>query len=299
MAIQEKMSFADFRKRFNSEVACRKYLYNLRWPDGFICPKCGGTSCYNIIGRQKYQCTQCRHQASVTSGTVMHRSKLSLQAWFWAIYLVSRDKRGYSAAQLAEELDIAYSSAWYLLHRIRSAMAERDSEYILSGIVELDDTYFGAPTEGGKRGRGTEKTIVMVALSKTNTGKPDYLKMAVVDNLKGITIGTFAKENITKGSIIQSDAYRSYKKPLADDFDHQFEVFDSSSDMLKWLHTLVGNAKAFVNGTFHGLGDKHLQCYLDEFCYRFNRRGFRKQIFPRLLCAVANSNILGYADLTR
>ena len=299
MANQEKISFADFRKRFNSEDACREYLYNLRWPNIFICPRCGGVDCYHISGRNKYQCTQCRYQASVTSGTVMHRSKLSLQTWFWAIYLVSRDKRGYSATQLGAELNIAYSSAWYLLHRIRSAMAERDSEYMLSGIVELDDTYFGAPTEGGKRGRGTERTKVMVAVSKTENGKPDYLKMKVVDNLKGETVGDFAKAYIVKGSTVQSDAYRSYRKPLAVDFDHQFEVFDSNSDTLKWLHTLVGNAKAFVNGTFHGLGDKYLQSYLDEFCYRFNRRCFRNQIFPRLLCAVVNSNILGYADLTR
>jgi transposase-like protein len=299
MANQEKMSFADFRKRFNNEDACREYLYKLRWPERFVCPQCGGVDCYHIKGRNKYQCVQCRHQASVTSGTVMHKSKLSLQTWFWAIYLVSRDKRGYSATQLAEELNIAYSSAWYLLHRIRRAMAERDSEYMLSGIVELDDTYFGAPTEGGKRGRGTEKAKVMVAVSKTENGKPGYLKMQVVDNLKGETVGDFAKACIVKGSIIQSDAYRSYRKPLAEDFDHQFEVYDSNSDTLKWLHTLVGNVKALVNGTFHGLGDKHLQSYLDEFCYRFNRRGFRTQIFPRLLCAVANSNILGYADLTR
>ncbi|MBR0600064.1 IS1595 family transposase [Sinanaerobacter chloroacetimidivorans] len=299
MANQEKISFADFQKRFNSEDACREYLYKLRWPNRFICPKCGGVDCYHIIRRNKYQCAQCRYQASVTSGTVMHKSKLSLQTWFWAIYLVSRDKRGYSATQLEAELNIAYSSAWYLLHRIRSAMAERDSEYMLSAIVELDDTYFGAPTEGGKRGRGTEKTKVMVAVSKTKNGKPDYLKMKIIDNLRGETVGDFAKAFIVKGSTVQSDTYRSYQKPLADDFEHQFEVFDSNSDTLKWLHTLVGNAKAFVNGTFHGLGDKHLQSYLDEFCYRFNRRDFRNQIFPRLLCAVVNSNILGYADLTR
>lgn len=299
MANQENMSFADFRKRFDSEDSCRKYLYNLRWTNGFVCPACGGVGCYHIKERNKYQCTQCRHQSSVTSGTVMHRSKLSLRTWFWAIYLVSRDKRGYSATQLAEELGIAYSSAWYLLHRVRSAMAERDSAYMLSGIVELDDTYFGAPTEGGKRGRGTEKAKVTVAVSKTADGKPGYLKMEVVDNLKGETVADFAKACIVKGSVIQSDAYLSYRKALADDFEHQFEVFDSKSDSLKWLHTLVGNAKAFIDGTFHGLADKHLQCYLDEFCYRFNRRGFRSQIFPRLLCAVANSNILGYADLTR
>jgi transposase-like protein len=299
MAKQENMSFADFRERFSNEDACREYLFILRWPNGFICPKCGGIGCYLINRRNKYQCTQCRYQASVMAGTVMHKSKLSLQTWFWAIYLVSRDKRGYSATQLAAELGIAYSSAWYLLHRIRSAMADRDAGYMLSGIVEMDDTYFGAPKEGSKLGRGTEKAKVIVAVSKTAIGKPCFLKMKVIDDLKGETVGEFAIENILKGSIVQSDAYRSYRKPLANDFDHQFEVYDSHSGMLKWLHTLIGNAKAFVNGTYHGLDDKHLQSYLDEFCYRFNRRGFRDQIFPRLLCAVTNSNILGYADLTR
>lgn len=298
MAKQENINLAEYQKRFNNEKACREYFYKLRWPNGFRCPKCRGVGCYPIKGRNEYQCIQCRHQISVTSGTVMHRSKLSLKIWFWAIYLVSRDKRGCSATQLSAELDIAYSSAWYLLHRIRNAMAVRDSEYMLSGIVEMDDTYYGTPSKGGKRGRGTTKAKVMVALSKTNDGKPRFLKMKVVGNLKGETVGEFAKANIQMGSIVQSDAYYSYRKPL-EIFNHQYEVYESNTDMLKWLHTLIGNFKAFVNGTFHGLDDKHLQSYLDEFCYRFNRRGLRDQIFPRLLCAVVTSYILGYADLTR
>lgn len=133
MTIQGEMSFADFRKRFASEDFCREYLYNLRWPAGFVCPVCGGAGCCHIKGRSWHQ----------SSGTVMNRSKLSLRTWFWAICLVSRDKRGYSATQLTGELDIACSSARYLLHRIRSAMAARDSEYRLSRIAELDDTCKG------------------------------------------------------------------------------------------------------------------------------------------------------------
>lgn len=299
MATQEIMSFDDFRKRFKTEDDCREYLFNLRWPNGFVCPKCGSAGCYHIAARNKYQCTQCRHQSSVTSGTVMHRSKLSLLTWFWAIYFASKDKRGYSATQLSAELSIAYSSAWYLLHRIRNAMAQRDSDYMLSGIVEMDDTYFGSPEEGGKRGRGTEKAKVLVAVSKTVDGKPCFAKMKVVDDLKGKTIGEFAQESILTGSTVQSDAYRSYREPLAKNYDHQYEVYDSNSEMLKWLHVIIGNAKALVIGTFHGLDKKHLQRYLDEFCYRFNRRNLHGQLFPRLLLAVANSNILGYADLTR
>lgn len=139
-------------------AACEAYWFEQRWPDGFICPKCGGTGCYHLHGRREYVCKHCHWQSSVTAGTVLHRTHLPLTIWFWAIHLSARDKRGISAVQLSSELEIAYSSAWYLLHRLRSAMGQRDQDYVLSGIVELDDAYFGTPKSNGKRGCGTEKT---------------------------------------------------------------------------------------------------------------------------------------------
>ena len=120
-------------------------MFEQRWPEGFVCPKCGGHGCYRLRGRGEYVCKQCHRQSSVTAGTVLHCTHLSLTVWFWAIYLVARDKRGISALQLSSELEIAYSSAWYLLHRLRNAMGERDKDYVLSGIIELDNAYFGAP----------------------------------------------------------------------------------------------------------------------------------------------------------
>jgi len=193
----------------------------------------------------------------------------------------------------------ADESAWYLLHRIRKAMSQRDRDYLLSGIVELDDTYYGATEQGSKRGRGTSKMNIMVAISKDAKGRPQDLKMQVIDNLKGETIGTFAKANIAQGSTIQSDAYRSYRKPLAEDYSHQHDIFDFNSDMLHWLHVVVGNAKAFLLGTYHGNCRDNLQSFLDEFCYRFNRRGFKDELFSRLLHAVTQSYILGSAELSR
>lgn len=299
MAQQEKISFKEFCERFNTEEICREYLIKLRWPQGFVCPKCGHSGGYFIKTRNEYQCKHCKQQTSATAGTVMHHSRLPLKTWFWAIYLVSRDKRGYSATQLAAELGIAYSSAWYLLHRIRSAMADHDAEYMLCGIVEVDDTYFGGPKGGSKRGRGAEKTKVLVAVSKDKADQPEYIKMKVIPNLKGDTIGEFLSSVVKKGSIIQSDAYYSYRKPMSNGYTHQYEVFESDGDMLHWLHQIIGNLKASIIGTFHGFKEKHLQSYLDAFCYRFNRRFMRDEIFSRLLAAVTNSNILGYAELTR
>lgn len=298
MAKQETINYREFQERFNTEKACREYLFELRWSNGYQCPKCGYTEYYLISTRNKYQCKDCRYQASVTVGTVMDRSHLSLQIWLIAIYLIARDKRGYSAMQISKELGLPYNTAWFLVHRIRHAMAQRDNNYTLAGIVEMDDTYFGKTKKGGKRGRGTSKIKVLVALSKDEDGKPQFAKMQVVSNLKGKTITGFAENCITEGSVIQSDAYRSYRKPLAEKYKHEYQVFDSDSDMLHWLHIIIGNAKAFVLGTYHGLGQKHLQSYLDEFCYRFNRRFFHSEIFSRLLFAVTASSTLRFAELT-
>jgi len=292
------IGYSAFQRQYATVEDCRKKLFEIRFPNGFICPRCGCVEYYTIPTRNLYQCKGCRHQLSVTAGTVMHRSHLPLLTWFWAIYLVSKDKRGFSAKQLERELGLPYNTAWFLLHRIRSAMSQRDEQYQLAGVVELDDTYFGKSKKGGKRGRGTKKTKVVVAVSKTNDGKPRFIKMKVVSNLKSVTIGKFATQNIAESSKIETDAYRSYRKPLAEKYEHRFEVFDSSSDMLRWLHTVIGNAKSFVNGTFHGLGDKHLQRYLDEFCYRFNRRYFKNRIFDRLLIAVTCASPLTFAELT-
>jgi len=215
MAKEKSISYARFQKQFSNEEFCRDYLLKIRWNGEYICPKCGCKEYYFLANRNLYQCKHCRHQQSLTAGTVMHRSHLTLLTWFWAIFLIAKDKRGYSAAMLSRELDLPYNTTWLLLHRIRKAMSERDSRYQLSGIVELDDTYFGKSSKGAKRGRGTSKTKVVIAVSKTTDGKPLYVKMQVIPNLKSTTIGKFAKTNIFEQSTIQTDAYYSYRKPLA------------------------------------------------------------------------------------
>jgi hypothetical protein len=299
MAHTEGMNFRQFQERFTSEADCQRYLYQIRWPDSFICPKCGCRRFSYINSRGgKYQCSGCHHQTSLTSGTVMHRTHLPLTVWFAAIYFVARDKRGISALQLSSELDIGYESAWYLLKRIRKAMADRDQRYLLDGITEMDDFYYGGPGEGGKRGRGTTQESVMIAVSKTEDGKPKFVKMQVVKDLKGGTVKDFALSHIATGSTIQSDSFSSYKAALGKDYTHDYTVYDSDSDMLHWLHMIVGNAKAFLLGTYHGNCRHDLQPFLDEFCFRLNRRSFKEELFTRLLHAVVQPNILGCAVLS-
>lgn len=300
MAKQQALSFMEFKDKFNTEEACREHLFKMRWPNGYKCPKCGNETYYKISTRNHFECTSCHYQASVIVGTVMEKTHIKLEKWFWAIYFVGRDKRGCSAVLLQKELDISYKAAWFMLHRIRKAMKDRDSEYILAGIVELDDAYFGSPNEGGKRGRGTNKAKVVIGLSLDYKGHPQFLKMEVVDNLKKETIAEFVNKYVQSGSKISSDAYRSYNHLKDEGFKLEAKVFNPKEDQehLKWLHTIVSNAKAFVAGTFHGLEHKHLQRYLDEFCYRFNRRFFENELFNRIVKSCTTSMKIKFTELT-
>ena len=212
-------------------------MFERRWPDGFVCPKCGGRGCYRLHGRREYVCKQCHRQSSATVGTVLHRTHLPLTVWFWAIYLVARDERGISAVQLCRELEISYSSAWYLLHRLRKAMGQRDKGYFLSGVIELDDAYFGAPKSNGKRGRGTDKTSVLVAVPLTEQGHLCFLKIQT-SQLDAESVSTVAQQIICPGSEIYSDALGSFRAALQSAYTHYYQVFDKSSGAFRWVHTL-------------------------------------------------------------
>ena len=284
------LSFTQFIKRFPNEKACVEYLYSVKWPQGFECPICGCRHGYTLKNRRQYQCARCRHQASLTANTVMHRSHLPLTKWFWAIYLAACDKRGISALALAGKIEVCYETAWNLLRRIRAAMEMRDEHYVLQGIVEFDDSYFGAGKKGnipGKGGRARGNQAVFVAVSKDEKGNPAYLRMQLTPNVQSTSIEAFARSRIAFASTVQTDGFNAYRKPLAKRYNHEWEVFNPDGELLKWLHHMIGNAKTFINGTYHGTSTKHLQMYLSEFCYRFNRRKMGGAIFDRLLVAIA------------
>ena len=284
MAHAAAITFKEFRHRYNSEDACRAELFRLRFPNGFVCPKCGCVEYYPIQGRNTCQCRSCRHQTSVTAGTVMHRTRLPLTIWFWAIYLCATDKRGISAVQLSRTLGICYDSAWHLLNRSRTAMGQRGEKYLLFGIVELDDGYVGGPSHNGKRGRGTEKAKIVVAVSKAENGMPLFARMKVVENIQGKTLQEIIDQYFAPQTKVECDGYRSYMNLEGVELNaKRYETND-----LHWLHKAISNLKAFLLGTYHGRCT-NLQANLDEYCFRFNRRMTGNQIFLRLTRAVATS----------
>lgn len=283
---KSKMTLIDLFNKFSDENYCREYLFEMRFKKGFVCPFCGCSECGKIATRHMLRCKYCRKQISPTNGTFMHGTHIKLKYWIIAAYLFMTDKGGLSAINLMKKLHMTYKTAWYLLYRFRKAMKTREERYFLEGVVQFDDTYVGSPTHGGKRGRGTDKIKVMVALSLTDKKQPKYLKMASVPNLKGITVGKFAVKNIKEGSTIESDNASSYKKPLADKYFHKFKTYNADDGDLMWLHKMISNLKRGINGTYFHIGAKYVDLYLAEFCYRFNRRKIGETNYENLLAAM-------------
>lgn len=284
------VSLLDFSNKYHNEDACERALFDLKWPKGFSCPKCGSSTYSVIRGRRHplYQCSCCHAQTSATVGTIMENTKLSLIKWFLALYFVATNKDGISEVALAKYIGVTLKTAWAILHKIRNAMGHRECQYKISGSVEMDEAFFGGKHEG-KRGRGSEnKTQVAVALQIDDAGRPQYLKMQVIPDAKGDTLLSFANSNITAGSTVHSDALASYNA-LSRDYAIDMQKYDpkDKSGRLKWLHVMISNIKANIEGAYHGLDGVYLQRYLDEFCYRFNRRWSKKSILDHLMeCCV-------------
>jgi len=293
------MGLLDFQSRFPDERSCYEYLIGVRFPNGFVCPQCGSSAAGRIQTRALWQCGECRRQVSVTAGTMFHRTRTPLQEWFWAIFLTAKDKRGHSALQLSKDLRIPYQRSWLMMHKIRAAMACRDAGYRLDGIVEMDEAYFGAP-DTGKRGRGTGRAKALVAVGVTADSRPRFAKMQMVKRLDARSVRAFADEGIAAGTTVRTDGLNVYRSLAKGGFQHEPTVAPGKTreDVLYWAHIVISNAKTFIAGTFHGLGDKHIQQYLAEFCYRFNRRYREAELFDRLLLACATAPLLTHDELT-
>ena len=298
-----QMDLISFQKQFSTEEACRERLFTLRWPEGFRCPKCGCQESYRIENRTLFQCVECRHQTSLTAGTIMHRTRTPLVKWFWAIFLVSTDKRGLSALALSRKIDIGLKCAWTMLHKIRKAMETRDAGYQLAGLIQVDDAFFkGGVSKGGdKRGRGTDKVPVIV-MAAVKDEAITFAKMEVVEDVESDSIKSVLEVHVAPGQTVRSDGFPAYNvvKDIGLTHDKQIVYPKHGApryDVLKWVNILVSNAKAFILGTYHGVQKKHLQRYLDEFCYRFNRRFWPGQAFDRLLLACSRSGPITYAEL--
>ena len=293
------LSFFEYQEQFSDEEDCFKYLFRLRWPNGFVCPKCGGSEYYMIYKHKRFQCKQCRHQTSVTAGTVFHRSHQPLRVLFMAVYLIATSKKGLSAMELRRKLGInGYKTAWLLMQKIRTAMAS-SGKFLLTRMVEIDETYIGGHREG-PRGRGAkDKTLVAIAV-ETNGSTMGRAYLKTINSLTMTELEQFVKDHVTRATKVSTDGHKSYGS-LNNDYVHipvKNSKTCSKSDVLPKVHIVVANLKMWLRGTYNCLPAKHLQRYLDEFVFRFNRRWNLENIFDKLLVRCVNTNTITYAELT-
>ena len=276
-------SFLTWQQQFSTEDDCLEYLKEMKWPNGFICPRCGHDHSYEIRRRHLYECTQCKKQTSVTAGTLFHGSRITLIQWFWSIYFLGSDKGSISALRLSKLIEVNWRTARLVLKKLRMAMGHRDSLYRLSGTIELDDALVGG-RQKGKRGRGAagKKNVLIACESKGR--KAGFIAMEVVDSICHFNVNEFVKKHLKPGQKVHSDALPALNI-IAQTQNYEARVTPSYlvDEWLPWVHIAIGHLKTFLLGTFHGVSGKYLQKYLDEFCYRFNRRFTEEQIPNRLL----------------
>lgn len=285
-------SLREFQSQFATEEACRAYLAECRWPDGFVCPRCKHRRAYELGSLQLRQCTACRYQVSVTAGTILHRTKTPLTVWFWAAYLMTTDKRGLSALLLQRQLGLGnYETAWMMLHKFRRAMVNTQRER-LRGEVEVDDTWIGgaqAGLRGSRQLKGRKAALVLVAVEKRGRAS-GRVRMAVIADFKTATLLAFLKEHVELGSSIYTDGLKSYAGLKEAGYQHIPRIQPLRTALRKGAKSAVpladraiGNLQQWLIGTYHGVSNEQLQVYLDEFVFRHNRRNQPMAAFQTLL----------------
>lgn len=283
-------TFQEFDKWFGSENACLDYIAKLRWPKGFICPSCGiNTDKPSLMERGLFLCRECKRQTSITAGTLFHGSHKPLRTWFLAMWFVTSQKHGTSALGLQRVLGLgSYNTAWNWLHKLRRAMVRQGRDQ-LSGAIEVDETYVGGI--GTKvRGRGAKrKTIVAIAAEVRGRG-PGRIRMAKVPDLSAPSLRGFVRDNVQKGAQLRTDAWSGYNGIEVMGYKHIVINISDSGDpahvVLPRVHRVASLLDRWWLGIHQGaIRSSHLDYYLDEFTFRFNRRTSKARglLFFRLM----------------
>jgi len=278
------LTILEFQARFGTEEACREYLFCSRWPEGFVCPGCGGRDAGTATRRHLWICTGCGRQTSITARTVMHKTRLPLRTWFWAAYLVSTFHPGISAKQLQRQLG-CHETAWALLHKLRAAMVAPERER-LKGEVEIDEFFLGGHEESLKGGRQQGKKALVGAAIEVRGRGSGRLRLQVLPNSQATTLEAFTIATTAPGAIVHTGGLFSYSGLRKLGYDHRPRKVVSVADheqLLPRVHRAISNLKAWIHGTHRGVSPEHLPVYLDEYVFRRNRRGTPMAGFQTLL----------------
>jgi len=277
----------EFEKQFATDEQCRNYLFELRYQEGYICPKCGFNKAW-YTKRGKYQCQSCGKDTSVLAGTIFQDTHTPLTIWFRAIWYVVAQKQGANALGLQRILGLgSYQTAWTMLHKLRRAMV-RPGRDKLQGRIEIDETYIGSVTKTSKTGRGSERKVLIAIAVEINDKKIGRIRLKLIDNASAEQLHTFVEEVVEKGSTIITDGWASYGGLTSKGYSHEVFIGKQTDveNLLPHVHTTASLLKRWILGTFQGsCSHEHFAYYLDEYTFRYNRRKSKSRglLFQRLL----------------
>jgi len=297
--LQKGLSEAEFQKLYGTEELCRAVIFKLRWPDGFVCPACGGRAHCIIRTRPVYQCNACKLQTSLTAGTIFAATKLELKVWFQAMYHMTQSKQGISSVELGRRLGVRQRIAWAMKSKLAQVMMERDAGKLFDGRIEMDDAYLGGQRHGGKRGRGAAgKTPFVAAVETTDEGKPRRVKLRRVKRFTKKAIKALAEKTLLPTARVYTDGLRCFTGIAAAGATHvPFTIGpwlrSEKMPRFKWVNTVLGNIKSAITGTYRAVRS-HAGRTLAEFEYRFNRRFDLAAMIPRLGYAAVRTPPMPY-----
>src|ERR1039458_3554137 len=304
------MKILEFSNIYPTEESCVEYLRKTKESKGIMCNRCGSSKHYWINSLLRWECAGCKSCVSLKSGTIMEKSKMPLRVWYMVMHLMTATKKSISALEVQRQVGWQrYEPIWEMMHKIRRSMGNRDAQYQLKNTIEADDAFYTVvdlardKTEARKRGRGSQKqasVLIMVeSAPNPDQAKPykknrimGYAKMLVMKDLKAEGIGQEMELAIHPNSTVLTDAYSGYSMLKSIVAEHKPEITPpkEASVKLPWAHTVISNAKRGLLGIHHSIGKDYIQNYLDEYCYKLNRRYFKSDLFERVMLAAISTN---------
>ena len=297
---QPGLSMSEFIHRYGTEAKCYRALYKWRWPEGYRCPACAGRarSRFRRGDAIYYQCRACRHQTTLTAGTLFEGTKLPLRTWMLAMHLLTSTKTNLAALELMRHLGVNYKTAWRLKHKVMQAMTEREDSRKLQGFVQLDDAYLGGERNGGKPGRGSEnkQAFVIAVQTDEHLERPTFAVIEPVRSFDNASLNDWITRRLAPECEVYSDGLACFRR--LEDAGHAHTTLDTGGGRAatevagaRWVNVVLGNLKRAISGTYHAVKQaKYARRYLAEAAYRFNRRFRLRETLSRLATAMMRCN---------
>ena len=271
---QKGLGMAEFLADYGTEEQCHAALVAMRWPDGFVCPKCAGRKYSFCEPKRLFQCSACRRQTSVRAGTVFEKSSTPLTKWFLAMHLMTGSKNDISSLELSRQLDVKWDTAWLIKQKLMEVMLQRNATYKLAGDIQVDDAYQGGE-KAGKPGRGAANKLPFVAAVETRDGRPVYTHLRVVSGFTSEAIKAYAEANVAPGSRVLSDGLACFNGFGEAGLTHVVKITGGGrpkGSEFKWVNTTISNVKGAITSTLRSCDARHAPRYLAAFEWRYNRR---------------------------